>query len=203
MPDLLRAEKISKSYGGVFALRRANFFLRAGEVHALMGENGAGKSTLIKILAGAAKPEAGKILVDEQPVTINNPLDSQRLGFGIIYQELRSFSESDGRRKYRYSQFQLSRGLDRQSTARSIPFAGLFSIKSVFKATLGRSAASLPIGQLQLMALARALSMNARMILMDEPTSALAADGVTRLLALVRKLRDRWDFSRLCFAQNG
>lgn len=81
MTDVLRAENISKSYGGVSALKNVSFAVRPGEVHALMGENGAGKSTLIKILAGAAKPDAGRILLNGQPASIHNPLDSQGLGW--------------------------------------------------------------------------------------------------------------------------
>ncbi len=74
MPDLLQAENISKHYGGVAALRNAHFALRAGEVHALMGENGAGKSTLEKIIAGSIRPDAGTILVDGRPAPISSPL---------------------------------------------------------------------------------------------------------------------------------
>ena len=76
MTDLVRAENISKSYGGVFALKNVSFAVSEGEVHALMGENGAGKSTLIKILAGSAKPDGGRILLDGLPVSINNPIDA-------------------------------------------------------------------------------------------------------------------------------
>lgn len=190
MPDLLRAEKIAKSYGGAYALRGVNFALRPGEVHALMGENGAGKSTLIKILAGSIKPESGRILVDEKPVFINSPLDSQRFGLGIIYQELDLFpnltvGENIVVRNLHFSEssFVNYRKID--------SFCRPFLHQVGFKGDTRAAAGSLPIGQLQLIALARALSMNARMILMDEPTSALAADGVTRLLGLVRTLRDR------------
>src|SRR5690242_14547478 len=88
---MLQADGISKHYGGVYALKRARFSLAAGEVHALMGENGAGKSTLARILAGSTKADAGAIAVDGQPVDIGHPLDAQRLGIGIIYQELDLF----------------------------------------------------------------------------------------------------------------
>src|SRR5580704_17389353 len=89
--DLLQAENISKHYGGVAALRNARFTLCAGEVHALMGENGAGKSTLAKIIAGSIRADAGTILVDGKPAPIASPLDAQRFGIGIIYQELDLF----------------------------------------------------------------------------------------------------------------
>ena len=91
--ELLRAEHITKHYEGVYALQDASFSLDAGEIHALMGENGAGKSTLSKILAGAARADNGKILVDGQQVHIANPMDAQRLGIAIIFQELDLFPE--------------------------------------------------------------------------------------------------------------
>ena len=93
MPDLLRAEGIGKRYGGVTALRGASFALAACETHALVGENGAGKSTLAKILAGSVRADAGRILIDENAALIHNPLDAQRLGIGIIYQELDLFPD--------------------------------------------------------------------------------------------------------------
>jgi ribose transport system ATP-binding protein len=190
MPDLLRAEDISKSYGGIFALKNAQFAVRAGDVHALVGENGAGKSTLIKILAGSSKPDTGRILMDGTAVSIHNPLDSQRLGIGIIYQELDLFPNlSVGENivirnlNFPESPFVNFRKID--SFCR--PFLDQVGFQGNTRAICG----SLPIGQLQLVALARALSMNARMILMDEPTSSLAADGVERLLDLIRTLKRR------------
>ena len=91
MSDYLQAVGITKHYGGVYALKGANFDLRAGEVHALMGENGAGKSTLARILAGSTRADGGTISLDGAPVEIATPLDAQRLGIGIIYQELDLF----------------------------------------------------------------------------------------------------------------
>src|SRR3981081_4261351 len=88
---MLQALDISKHYVGIAALKRAQFTLRAGEVHALMGENGAGKSTLAKIIAGSIRPDAGTILLDSKPATISSPLDAQRFGIVIIYQELDQF----------------------------------------------------------------------------------------------------------------
>ena len=91
MPDILQAEGITKHYGGVYALKGVSFSLRAGEVHALVGENGAGKSTLARILAGSARADSGSISDNGAPVDIGSPLDAQRLGIGIIYQELDLF----------------------------------------------------------------------------------------------------------------
>src|SRR3954447_2344941 len=91
LPAHLQAVGITKRYGGVYALKGANFALRAGEVHALMGENGAGKSTLARILAGSTRADSGVISLGGTAVEIATPLDAQRLGIGIIYQELDLF----------------------------------------------------------------------------------------------------------------
>src|ERR1700755_114221 len=88
---MLEAANVSKHYGGIAALKNARLAVRAGEVHALMGENGAGKSTLAKIIAGSVRADSGQILIDGKPVSIATPLDAQRHGIGIIYQELDLF----------------------------------------------------------------------------------------------------------------
>ena len=87
-PELVRMEAIDKRFPGVHALRAVDFDLRAGEVHALMGENGAGKSTLMKCLSGVDQPDSGRILVGQQEVTLPSPKAAQDLGIGIIHQEL-------------------------------------------------------------------------------------------------------------------
>src|ERR1700687_6212514 len=88
MAELLQVENVSKHFGGVCALKNAHFALGSGEVHALIGENGAGKTTLSRIIAGSALADTANIAIDGRPVTISSPLDAQRLGIGIIYQEL-------------------------------------------------------------------------------------------------------------------
>src|SRR5436309_6011247 len=88
---LLKLSNITKTFGGVHALRGVSFELLPGEVHALCGENGAGKSTLGKILAGVVRPDAGEIIIDGRSVSITSPTDAQRLGIGIIFQELDLF----------------------------------------------------------------------------------------------------------------
>ncbi|MDK3160582.1 ATP-binding cassette domain-containing protein [Kamptonema cortianum] len=86
--DLLSLTHISKSFPGVQALNDVHFEMRAGEVHALLGENGAGKSTLIKIISGVHRPDSGEIRIDGKPVTLHNPRDAQLKGVATIYQEL-------------------------------------------------------------------------------------------------------------------
>src|SRR5215207_4704261 len=93
MPAILELTHISKSFPGVQALSDVNFDIRSGEVHALLGENGAGKSTLIKIISGLYRPDAGEIVLDGKPVTLNHPREAQAAGVATIYQELSLYPE--------------------------------------------------------------------------------------------------------------
>jgi ribose transport system ATP-binding protein len=188
MPDLLHAEHITKHYGGVYALRDAHFTLRAGEVHALVGENGAGKSTLAKIIAGAVRPDAGDIFIDGRRTPLADPLDAQRAGIGIIYQELDLFpSLTVGEN--------IVIGNMRFPARRFVSFQKLETFCRPFLQQAGLSCSTramvsaLAIGQMQLVAIARALSMQARMILMDEPTSSLFDDAAARLFGLIAALK--------------
>jgi ribose transport system ATP-binding protein len=191
MPDpLLEARDIHKQFGGVAALRGARFAVRAGEVHALIGENGAGKSTLAKILAGSVKRDSGTILMDGRPAAISKPLDAQRLGIGIIYQELDLFPSLTvgenmvvGNLHYPESSI--------VHFGRLEAFCRPFLDRAGLACGIRRVAGSLSIGEMQLLAIARALSMNARVILMDEPTSSLFDDAAERLFALIRELTNR------------
>lgn len=176
---MLRAENVSKHYGGVSALRKAHFSLRAGEVHALMGENGAGKSTLAKIIAGSVRPDEGTIVVDGPPAPI-----------AIIYQELDLFPHLTvgeniviGNRRFNEGGF--------VSFRKIAEFCRPFLDQVGLDCDVHVLAGALSIGQMQLLAIARALSMNARIILMDEPTSSLFDDSVARLFGLIAELKQR------------
>ena len=188
--DLLQAENISKHYGGVAALRNAHFTLGAGEVHALMGENGAGKSTLAKIIAGSIRADAGTILVDGQPAQIASPLDAQRFGIGIIYQELDLFPHLTSGENTVIGNLHFHEG--RFVSPRKIEeFCRPFFEQVGLDCKTSKMAGELSIGQMQLLAIARALSMNARIILMDEPTSSLFDDSVDTLFRLIAGLKQR------------
>ncbi len=181
---LLEAKNVSKHYGGVRALDAAHFELRPGEVHALMGENGAGKSTLARILAGVTRPDGAEISLDGRPVAIRHPLDAQRLGISIIHQELDLFpslSAADN----------LTLGNLCYTGGRPDRFCRPFFEQVGLACDPRRLVESLSIGQRQLLAIARALSMNARVLLMDEPTSSLVGDSVERLFALIGDLKRR------------
>jgi ABC-type sugar transport system ATPase subunit len=177
MAIVLIAEGITKHYGGVYALKGARFELRTGEVHALMGENGAGKSTLARIFAGSTRADGGTISIDGRTVHIAHPLDAQRLGIAIIYQELDLFPSLSVREN-------LLIGNERAEIRQVLSQVGL-------DCDLRRPLGSLAIGQQQLVAIARALSLNARILLMDEPTSSLSADAAERLFTLIGELKRR------------
>lgn len=190
MSDVLRVDNIRKHYGGVAALVGASFSLRAGEVHALMGENGAGKSTLAKILAGSEQPDNGKIWFNGEPTAIASPLHAQQLGISIIYQELDLFPHLTvaeniviGNREFECRKLVNFHALDRFCE----PLLKQVALSCSPRRTLG----SLSIGQMQLVAIARSLSLNARVILMDEPTSALFEDGVQALFRIIAALKER------------
>jgi len=190
LPDLLQAVGITKHYAGVYALKGASFSLRAGEVHALMGENGAGKSTLARILAGSTRADSGTILLDGTPVAIATPLDAQRLGIGIIYQELDLFPNLTAGENIVIGNLHFPEKR-LVNPGRMEDFCRPFLEQVGLRCDLRQAAARLSIGQQQLLAIARALSMDARIILMDEPTSSLFDDAAERLFGLIGALKQR------------
>ncbi len=188
MAELLRAEKIEKHYGGVAALRGATLSVAAGEVHALVGENGAGKSTLAKIIAGSVRAGSGTITIDGRAVAIGNPREAQKLGIGMIYQELDLFPNLTiaeniviGNLRFADSALVQSRRMD--SFCR--PYLDRVGLRRSSREMVN----ALSIGEAQLVALARALSMRARLVLMDEPTSSLGEDAAVRLFDVIRELK--------------
>ena len=190
MADLLQAENISKHFAGVAALKGASFALRPGEVHALMGENGAGKSTLAKILAGSIRADGGAIFLDGARVSIGGPLDAQRCGIGIIHQELDLFPHLTVGENIATANLQFHEGrLVRPKAIEA--FCGPFLEQAGLRCDTRLPLSSLSMGQMQLVAIARALSMNARLILMDEPTSALFEDSVDRLFERIAEMKRR------------
>jgi ribose transport system ATP-binding protein len=188
--ELLRVEKLNKHYDGIYALKDAHCAVAPGEVHALMGENGAGKSTLAKIIAGSVKADSGVIFMDGLPVSILSPVDAQRHGIAVIYQELDLFPRLTvaeniviGTLRFESRAFVDFKELDRFCQ----PLLDQVGLDCSPRALV----ASLSIGQMQLVAIARALSMQARLILMDEPTSSLFGDSVETLFRLIADLKKR------------
>ena len=181
---LLEAKHVTKHYGGICALNDAHFALLPGEVHALMGENGAGKSTLARILAAVTHPDSANIAIDGRAVSIRHPLDAQRLGIGIIHQELDLFPSLSAAENMTLGNLCYSGG-------RMETFCRPWLEQVGLACDPRRPVDSLSIGQRQLLAIARALSMNARILLMDEPTSSLIGDSVERLFSVIAGLKRR------------
>ena len=186
--EVLRAQNVHKSYDGVHALRGAHFALSGGEVHALLGENGAGKSTLGKVIAGIVRPDQGEIFLNGERATINGPLDAQRLGISIIHQELDLFPNLSVAENVVIGNQEIAeRSLVRFGQINE--FADQFLKEAGLRVSPRRVVASLSIGEMQLLMVARALSMKAQIIVMDEPTSSLFHDSVERLFELIGRLK--------------
>jgi ribose transport system ATP-binding protein len=190
MASLLSATGINKRFGGAAALTDARFKLERGEVHALMGENGAGKSTLARILAGSVRADSGQIAMDGRGISPANPLDAQRLGIGIIHQELDIFPHLTVGENLVIANLHFAEG-------RLVDGGAIESFCRPFLRQVGLDidtrvwADSLSIAQQQLLVVARALSMDCRVLLMDEPTSALSEDAAERLFALIATLKSQ------------
>ena len=187
---VISLEHAQKSFGAVHALEDGDIELFGGEVHGLVGENGAGKSTLVKILAGVHRPDSGRLVLDGEEAIFDNAKQSQAAGIAIIFQEptlfpdltvaenifvgvqpLKRFRRIDGRRMRREA-------------------AALFEQLGV-RLDPDRLARGLSIADQQLVEIAKALTTNARVIVMDEPTAALATNEVERLFGIVETLRAR------------
>ncbi|MFF4484921.1 sugar ABC transporter ATP-binding protein [Streptomyces sp. NPDC001544] len=186
--ELLRIEGIRKTFPGVVALDGVDFDLRRGEVHVLLGENGAGKSTLIKMLSGAYTPDAGRILVGGEEVRIHGAQDSERLGIATIYQEFNLVPDLTvaeniflGRQPRRLGM------IDRKRMEADA--AVLLERVGVSVSPRAR-VRELGIARLQMVEIAKALSLDARVLVMDEPTAVLTSEEVERLFAIVRRLRE-------------
>jgi ABC-type sugar transport system ATPase subunit len=194
-PLLLEARGISKRFGGIQALDDVSLSLHAGEVMALAGENGAGKSTLIKILAGAYQKDAGEILIDGQVVEIPSPAEAERLGIAVIYQEFNLtpnqtvaenvFLRDPKRRAGLLGRLNLiDKGARRVATAELLAQVGSDVDPDTRVSTLS-------VAHQQLTEIAKALALNARILIMDEPTSTLPDDEVDTLFGIVEQLKAR------------
>ena len=181
---------LSKSFFGVRALEQVDFDLRPGEVHALMGENGAGKSTLMKILAGIYARDAGEMIVNGHAVEIASPRAAQALGIGIVHQELNLMRHLSAAQNIFIGR-EPRRGL------------GLFLDEARLDADARRifermklrldprvRVADLTVARQQMVEIAKALSFDSRVLIMDEPTAALNAEEVADLFTIIRQLRD-------------
>ena len=188
---LLRLDGIEKSFPGVRALRGVGFDVRAGEVHALLGENGAGKSTLIKVMSGVHRPDAGTLEVDGTPARFASPDDARAAGIATIYQELLLFPELTVAENVFMGHPPRTRfgGLDWAAMRKRA--SSLLASLDIHDLDVNAVVGTLSVGNRQRVEILRALSQDARLLIMDEPTAALAEHDVARLFDIVRRLRAR------------
>ncbi|TWT01935.1 sugar ABC transporter ATP-binding protein [Planomicrobium sp. CPCC 101079] len=188
---VLEMKGITKRFPGVTALDQVNFKLKAGEIHALMGENGAGKSTFIKVITGVHKPDEGDIYLNGEKVEFSSPIDAQEVGIAAIYQHVTNYPDLSvtenifmGHEKVQKLTGRI-RWKEMHEEARKI----LRSLSSSIdpKAEMG----SLSVAQQQIVEIAKAISTHARIIIMDEPTAALTSRESEELYKIAESLRDR------------
>ena len=187
-PPLLRLEGITKRFGATLALSKVQFDLRSGEVHALMGENGAGKSTLMKILSGSVQRDAGSILLNGTDIDIRSPRDAAAHGIAIIHQELNTVPAMTVAENLCLGNEPLNRFgfLDR---TRAIEDARRKLARIGAQIDPRRPLGSLSVGMQQMVEIARAVSENAQVLVLDEPTAALSRTESVQLYALIKQMR--------------
>ncbi len=192
MPSpIISVQRVSKTFPGVHALKDVRFELIPGEVHALMGENGAGKSTLMKILAGVYTKDSGTILYGGQEVAFTNPREAQAAGIGIIHQELQLMNHLTvaqnifiGREPRRAFGLLLDEDKLNRQAAALLEHMGL---RLDPRTNMG----SLTVAKQQMVEIAKSLSYNTRVLIMDEPTAALNAAEIDELFKMIRELKGR------------
>ncbi|EOA2696901.1 sugar ABC transporter ATP-binding protein [Citrobacter freundii] len=187
----LQMSHITKRFPGVLALSNVDFALRKGEVHALLGENGAGKSTLMKILSGVYQPDEGDIIFEGQSVSFANPLSAQSAGITIIHQEFNLFPELTveenifiGREFCKNNRWRLDEKQQRQAAIDILQKLNL----NISPETL---VADLTVAQQQMVEIAKAISVNAKILIMDEPTAALTETEIDSLFQVTRLLKEQ------------
>jgi ribose transport system ATP-binding protein len=184
---IVELEHISKEFPGVKALDDVNFYLKQGEVHALLGENGAGKSTLMKILCGIYERDSGNFKVDGTEIHTLTPKIAQELGIAIIHQELNMCSHLTVAENMFLAREDISFGFIKQRTINQKALKVLKKLKlDIDPSTI---VGKLPVSKQQMVEIAKALSTNAKILIMDEPTSALTDHEIKELFRIIRELR--------------
>jgi rhamnose transport system ATP-binding protein len=188
-PALLEVRAVTKSFGAVAAVQGVSFALHPAEAHALVGENGAGKSTIVKMLAGVHRPDTGTLAVGGEPVEFAGPADAKAAGIAVIYQEPTLFPDLSVAENIAMGNQPLTRLRQIDRRAMHVTATRLFARLGVHLDP-DRPARGLSIADQQLVEIAKALSSDARILIMDEPTAALSGVEVERLFSVTRTLRD-------------
>ena len=186
---ILELNNITKIFPGVKALDNVHFNLKAGEIHALAGENGAGKSTFIKVITGAHQPDGGEIILNGEKVVMSDPIIAQERGIAAIYQHAASYPDlSVAENIFAGHEFKTGPFIDWGKMNREAKKL-LEAVDADFSPTA--SVGSLSVAQQQLVEIAKALSMNAKILIMDEPTAALSQREAESLYKIALRLRDQ------------
>jgi ribose transport system ATP-binding protein len=187
--SVLEVAGVNKSFAGVHALRDVDFSLRPAEVHALIGENGAGKSTLIKVMTGVHRPDAGTVELAGRAREFRNPLEAQAAGISTIYQEVNLVPLMSVARNLFLGREPRRLGLvdTRRMNREAADVLGRFGVR----VDVTRPLRSLGLGAQQMVALARAVQVDARVVIMDEPTSSLEPKEVETLFSVIRNLKEQ------------
>ena len=189
MTDVLTVRNVSKSFPGVKALSGVNLTMKSGEVHALLGENGAGKSTLIKILTGVYQADSGEVMIDGEAVAFENPLEAARAGVGVVHQE---------RNLIPY--FTVAENIVLQDQPQKFGMVDVSARRAMAKKALDalglninpdEIVQNLSVAQMQLVEIAKALVIDTKVLLLDEPTASISGSEATRLFEVVRRLKEQ------------
>lgn len=187
---LLEARNVTKKFPGVVALKNVSFDVLPGEVHAVVGENGAGKSTLMKVLSGVHADYEGEILLDGRPVRFDGPRQAQQAGIGIVHQELNLVRDLTVAENVFLGREPLTRWKTINRRAMNAETRALFERLEIAVAP-DRRVGDLRVGEQQMVEIAKALSLDARVLILDEPTSALSDRETTTLFSLIRRLKEQ------------
>jgi rhamnose transport system ATP-binding protein len=185
---VLAMEHVSKQFGATLALDDVSLELRRGEIHALLGENGAGKSTLIKIMTGVQRQDSGEIFIDGAPVRVASSQDAQRLGVAAIYQEPMIFPDLSVAENIFIGHSDRGKIVDRRRMERE---ASEVLARLDVRLDVGEPARGLTLAEQQTVEIAKAISLDVRVLIMDEPTASLSAHEVQRLFRIVHTLRQQ------------
>ncbi|MGD1818471.1 MAG: sugar ABC transporter ATP-binding protein [Pleomorphochaeta sp.] len=191
MPEVLSLVNIKKRFGGIEALKGVNFDLQEGEIHALLGENGAGKSTLIKIITGVHQANEGQIYLDNKLTTIDNPIEARKKGIGVIYQELSLIESLTVGENIFLGNEPSSKILGKYNREKmydeSLKYLNKFGIDINPREYIY----NLRMGQKRIVEIVKALVLNAKILLLDEPTTGMSAKEIDTLFEIMDSLRNK------------
>ena len=198
----MRVEKLVKRFGPFTALAGVDLEIHAGEVHALLGDNGAGKSTLIKTLAGVHQPTEGQIYIEGQPVTFRSPRDATAAGIGTVYQDLALNQLMSVTRNFFMGRELTSMfGKLRMDEMDKVAHDEMLKI-GIDISDPQQAVGTMSGGQRQTLAIARAIYFGAKVLILDEPTSALGQKQQMEVLRTIKKVRNREDIAIIFITHN-